>query len=124
MAFIQTESGLVLPSSLTDGCSYSIATAVDGARNAKNDFVGSVVGSDKLKIENTLELSPEEMQILLSVFDRDRGGHFIQRFRIYDPRISGFTFKTMYVGDRTGTPVVLGDTPTHWKNVKFSLVER
>ena len=90
---------------------------VDGARNGNGDFIGQVAGDDKLKIEVSFGmLTPSEMQTLLSLFDRKRGGKFINTFRVFDP----------HVGDRSGTPVRIDAArwlPGAWKSVKANLIQ-
>ncbi len=125
MAWIETDSGVVLPAPEMGSGGITIATVVDGGRNANGDFIGSVVGEDKLKIEMNFEmLSPQQMQQLLAVFDRRQGGSFVNRFRVFDPRVQDFVWMNMYVGDRTGVPLVLEHgVPAAWSQVKANLIQ-
>lgn len=125
MAWIETNTGVVLPAPEMGSGGITIATVVDGGRNANGDFIGSVVGEDKLKIDMNFEmLSPQQMQQLLAVFDRRQGGSFVNRFRVFDPRVRDFVWMDMYVGDRTGVPLVLGNgVPTAWSQVKANLIQ-
>ena len=127
MAWIETSSGIALPAPELGSSGVSISTLVDGGRNAQGKFIGSVIGGDKMTIECSFgRLSPEEFQRLLAVFDRSQGGRFVNDFVVYDPRVRDFVTKTMYVGDRSGTPCAVDPgsfTPGYWKNCKCKLIE-
>ena len=127
MAWIETAGGLALPAPALGSGKITVSTLVDGGRNANGSFIGSVVGDDKLKIEmNFSALRPDEMQRLLSVFDRRQGGRFVQRFRVFDPRVNDFVWLDMYVGDRSGTPYLVDPVslrPAFWKDVQANRVE-
>ena len=126
-AWIETAGGVALPPPELGSCGVTISTMVDGARNGNGDFIGQVVGDDKLKIEVSFGmLTPSEMQTLLSLFDRKRGGKFINTFRVFDPRVNDFVYMDMYVGDRSGTPVRIDAArwlPGAWKSVKANLIQ-
>lgn len=127
MAWVETASGIALPTPAFDSGKVTITTVVDGGRNANNVFIGSVVGDDKLKIEMRFPaLKPEEMQNFLRIFDRKRGGHFVNTFRVFDPRVNDYVYMDMYVSDRTGRPLLVDKNtgrPTYWQDVSASLVE-
>lgn len=127
MAWIETASGVALPAPALDSGRVTISTIVDGGRNANGDFIGSVIGDDKLKIEMTFPtLSPDQMVSLLKIFDRPQGGHFINRFRVKDPRTGNFTYMDMYVGDRSGTPYMVNRQtmePAFWRNIQANLIQ-
>jgi hypothetical protein len=127
MAWIETAGGIALPSPAFGSGKVTISTLVDGGRNAEGNFIGSVVGDDKLKIECAFPaLRPDEMMRLLQVFDRKRGGRFINTFRVFDPRVNGFVYLDMYVGDRSGKPYLVNkDTmrPTYWTEVQANLIQ-
>lgn len=127
MAFVETTAGIALPCPAFESGQYTIATNVDGARNANGTFVGQVVGDDKLKIEMSFKyLTPEEMQRWLAIFDRKQGGKFVQEFRVFDPRVNDFVNMNMYVGDRSGRPYRINATtfrPEFWVDVKGNLIE-
>jgi hypothetical protein len=127
LAWIETAGGIALPPPELGSCGVTISTMVDGARNGNGDFIGQVVGDDKLKIEVSFGmLTPSEMQTLLSLFDRKRGGKFINTFRVFDPRVNDFVYMDMYVGDRSGTPVRIDAArwlPGAWKSVKANLIQ-
>lgn len=125
MAWIETAGGVTLPAPEMGSGGVTISTVVDGGRNANGDFIGSVVGDDKLKIELNFEmLSPLEMKKLLAVFDRKQGGQFVNRFRVFDPRVNDFVWMDMYVGDRTGVPIFMQQgLPAAWGQVKANLIQ-
>ena len=127
MAWIETSTGVALPTPQYDSGKVSISTLVDGGRNVNGDFIGSVIGNDKLKIEcNFAALTPEQMMNWLRIFDRSQGGAFVNTFRVFDPRYNDYVLKRMYIGDRSGTPFILNPTtqkPTYWVNVSGNLIE-
>ena len=127
MPWIQTGDGVPLPTPMYDSGKVSIATLVDSGRNAQGNFIGTVVGNDKLKIEcKFAALTPEQMMNWLRIFDREQGGRFINDFIVFDPRVNDFVRKTMYIGDRSGTPFLVDpDTmrPKYWRNVQGNLIE-
>ena len=125
--WIETTSGVVLPTPIMGSSGLTISTLVDGGRNANGKFVGSVIGEDKLSIDlEFINLSPEEFKNFLRIFDSNRGGSFVNEFRIFDPRINDWTTKEMYVGDRSGRPLKLDKQtgrPLKWGDIKAKLVE-
>jgi len=126
VAWIQIAGGTPLPSPAFGSGGISISTAVDGGKNAKGNFIGSVIGDDKLKYDISFaHLTPTQFQEFLKLFDRNQGGKFSQIFSVYDPRIDEFIEIEMYVGDRGGRPVSLdGDyKPTGWLGVGTSLIQ-
>lgn len=127
MAWIETDGGIALPSPALDSGKITISTLVDGGRNQNGNFIGQVIGNDKLKVEMKFNvLSPTEMKNLLAIFDRSQGGSFVNRFRVFDPRINGFTYLTMYVGDRSGVPYKVNPqtmTPSFWRDVSANLIQ-
>ncbi len=127
MAWIETDGGIALPVPALDSGKVSISTLVDGGRNQNGNFIGQVIGNDKLKVEMTFRvLSPQEMANFLKIFDRSQGGSFVNRFKVFDPRINGFTYLTMYVGDRSGTPYMVNPQtlqPKFWKDVSANLIQ-
>lgn len=126
MAWIELASGIALPAPALGSGKTTISTIVDSGRNTDGMFVGSVVGDDKLKIECKFPaLSPEEMQRLLMIFDRKQGGSFVNRFRVFDPRVNDYVYMEMYVGDRSGEPYTLdaNGRPRFWKDVQANLIE-
>lgn len=127
LAWIELASGVALPAPALGSGKVTIATLVDSGRNTDGMFMGSVVGDDKLKIECKFSaLYPDEMENLLRIFDRKRGGKFVNRFRVFDPRVNDFVYMDMYVGDRSGSPYTLDaktGKPRFWKDVQANLIE-
>lgn len=127
MAWVETAGGIALPAPEWGSSGVAISTMVDGARNTYGDFVGSVVGDDKLKIDMSFpQLSNEQMAQFLRIFDRRQGGRFINRFRVFDPRVNGFVYLDMYVGDRTGVPYLVDKRtmrPAFWSDVQANLIQ-
>lgn len=127
MAWVETASGIALPTPMLGSGTTTISTIVDSGRNTYGNFVGSVVGDDKLKIEcKFAALTPEQMQNLLRIFDRKQGGSFVNRFRVFDPRVNDFVYMDMYVGDRSGAPYMVNSAtmrPRFWKDVQANLIE-
>lgn len=125
--WIQTKSGVVLPPPALGSSKISISTLVDGGRNTNGKFVGSVIGDDKLKIDLQWDvLTPEQFMSLLNVFDRKKGGRYVNDFLVYDPRYNALRTITMYVGDRSGTPYLVDENtlrPRWVKDVSANLIE-
>ena len=124
--YIETLGGLpIIPAH--DSGKFIIATNVDAARNENGDFIGQVVGNDKLKIECSFKyLKPEQLQELLMIWDRNQGGAFVNKFKVFDPRVNDFVIKTMYVGDRSGTPYSCNPVtmkPNFWVDIQCNLIE-
>lgn len=111
---------------LTSG-NLEFVTTVDGSRNAAGNFIGQVVGNDKVKLNLSYPpLTDAEFHTLLGFFHRPTGGKFVVWVKFYDPRVQAKVIKQMYVGDRSGEPFrVTASTgvPTHWVNVQANLVE-
>lgn len=71
-------------------------------------------------------LYPQEMMNFLKLFDRSQDGSFVNRFRVFDPRINNYTYLTMYVGDRSGIPYMVNPQtlrPSFWKDVTANLIQ-
>ena len=104
----------------------TIATNVSEARNSSGTFVGSVVGSDKIKFELSWSiLTGDECATLFSRFDRRVGGKFVNTFRILDPRDNSWHDFKMYCSDRSARPLnaQYPDGATYYADVKISLVQ-
>lgn len=128
MAWIETKSGIAIPAPAVESGQVSISTLVNAGRNAQGKFVGQVIGDDKMKIEMSWNiLSPTEFENLLKIFDRKRGGKFVNDFIVYDPRTRTYVEKRMYVGDREGRPLMVSNPgtghPKYWTDVKANLIE-
>lgn len=128
MAWVKTSSGIVLPDPLLGSGGVTISTMVNAGRNASGNFVGQVVGEDKMKIEMSWEaLNSTEFRNLLKIWDRRQGGNFINTFVVYDPRVQDYVSMKMYVGDRQGRPQQVSNAgtgdPRYWRDVKASLIQ-
>ena len=126
--WIQTSAGIAIPTPALESGNVTISTLVDGARNANGKFIGETIGGDKLKIEMSWNiLTPTEMRNLLKIWDRDQGGKFHKNFRVYDPRIMDYRTVNMYVGDRSGKPLMVdvngSGHPRYWTDVQANLIE-
>ena len=126
-AFIQTTGGILLPTPMLGSGNMIIATNVDGSRNESGNFVGQVVGDDKLKIELSFAyMTPQQYSDFLKIWDRKQGGKFVNDFIVFDPRLNDFTTMKMYIGDRSGRPLQLHPTtfrPNYWVDIKANLIE-
>ena len=124
--YIETLGGLPIVPAFDSG-GFIIATNVDGARNESGNFIGQVVGSDKLKVECSFKyMEPEQLQQLLKIWDRTQGGSFVNKFKVFDPRVNDFVVKTMYVGDRSGRPYMINPhtmRPEFFVDIKANLIE-
>jgi hypothetical protein len=128
MAWVQTSGGIVIPEPAIDSGAVTISTLVNAGRNANGKFVGQIIGDDKFKIEMSWNiLTPHQFSDLLNIFDKRRGGKFVNTFRVYDPRDMTYSNKVMYVGDRAGRPLMVENPgtghPRHWTDVKVNLIE-
>jgi len=127
MGWIETSTGIVLPAPEMGSSGVTITTLVNAGRNTGGSFVGQPIGDDKLKITISFRnLTNDQIKALLLLFDRKRGGSFVNKFRVFDPRVGDFVYLDMYVGDRTGTPMLVDATtfrPSYWKDVKANLIE-
>lgn len=127
-SWVRLASGLEIPEPAFDGGQVTISTLVNAGRNANGKFVGQVIGNDKLKIElNWSVLEPDQMKALLKIWDRSQGGKFVNEFRVYDPRRSSYRNMKMYVGDRSGRPLMVDNPgvghPRYWTDVQANLIE-
>ena len=126
MAWVETTSGIAIPEPALDSAQVTISTLVNAGRNANGKFVGQVIGNDKLKVElNWSVLEPDQMEALLKIWDRSQGGKFVNNFRVYDPRRGAYRTMKMYVGDRSGRPLMVGTNghPRYWADVQANLIE-
>lgn len=126
MSWVRMPGGVEVPSPKFGSGGFTLSTFVDGGRNQNANFIGQVIGDDKLKYDITFAtLSPEELRRFLSLFDRRVGGKFTNNFEVYDPVLGRFRSALMYVGDRSGQPFKLDDSdiPERFLDVKANLVE-
>lgn len=117
-----------LPDPAEDGVTYEIQTIVDDARNAQGTFIGSPIGQDKIKLNVSYPpLTDEQLNDILSIFDRENGGSYKVYVNFYDPRVRQRVTRYMYVGDRSFQPVMVKEPtygePTYWTNVQCNLIE-
>lgn len=128
MAWVRTAGGIEIPEPAMGSGKITLSTLVNAGRNANGQFIGQVIGNDKFKIEmNWSILTPEQFRTILQVFDRGQSGKFVNDFVVYDPRIMDYRTITMYVGDRTGTPIMVENPgtghPRYWQDVQANLIE-
>lgn len=120
-----SENPLPCPSFGSGG--MTISTAVNGGTNAKGEFIGTVVGDDKLSISISYNfLTPEEFKNFLKIFDRTKdGGKYVNEYTVFDPRENDFVTCKMYVSDRSATPYSLDENgkPTGWVGVSATLTQ-
>lgn len=123
-----TSAWIELPVPAEGGVTYEIQTIIDDARNSSGTLVGSPVGQDKIKLN--IEYPPlddAELQKILSVFDRERGGVYKCYVEFYDPRARSRVVRYMYVGDRSFDPWIVPSTkvgqPKKWINCQCNLIE-
>jgi len=126
MSWVTTSGGVEIPEPSFGSGTVTFSTLVNAGRNANGKFVGQVIGGDKMKVEMSWEvLTPEQFATILQVFDRNQGGKFVNTFTVYDPRTGTYVSKKMYVGDRSGTPIMVKTDghPTYWTGIKVDLIE-
>ena len=106
------------------GFSWTITTAVDGARNVNNAAVGQRVGRDLYKLDNMewVGLSPKTRQMMLNAVKP-----FYIPVTFEDMANPGNPITiTMYPGDRTGSPLFINQL-THMierdQTLKFNLID-
>ena len=119
-------NSIPLPYPAVGSGGVTINTMVDGGRNANGDFLGTVIGEDKLCYEISFaSLEPIEYEKFLGIFNRNGGGRFVNTYSVFDPRKNEFVEMKMYVGDRSGRPLQLDKNamPTRWMDVKATLIE-
>lgn len=122
----KARSDVQLPCPAFGSGGITITTAVNGGTNAKGDFIGTVVGNDKLSISISYNhLNPEEFQKFLMIFDRTQNGAYVNTYEVFDPRKNDFVELKMYVSDRSATPYSLDKygRPTGWVSVSATLTE-
>lgn len=128
MSWVKTASGIEIPEPAFDSGQVTISTLVNAGRNAQGKFIGQVIGNDKLKVELSWKvLTPAQFRAVLQLFDRAQGGKFVNDFVVYDPRVNAYRTLTMYVGDRSGRPLMVANPgtghPKYWADVQANLIE-
>ena len=118
---------MVIPAPAYGSGGFTLSTLVDGGRNQNGQFIGQVIGDDKLKIDITFAaLRPAELQRFLALFDRRQGGSFTNWFTVLDPALGAYRQALMYVGDRSGHPIMvdkISGVPRHYLDIKANLIE-
>lgn len=77
------------------------ATVVDGGRNTKAIFTGSVIREDVAKVEMTWKfISAQDWATLLSKFSSKRGGAYINSVTFFCQDTNAWETRKMYVSDR------------------------
>lgn len=126
MAYIMY-NGIAIPEPAYGSGGFQLSTLVDGGRNQLGNFIGQVIGDDKLKYEMVWPaLTPQEVQELLAIFDRRQGGSFTGTWNLYDPALGQMRDVLMYVNDRTGRPFKVTPStrmPELFLDVKLNLIE-
>lgn len=124
-AWITHSSGLEITPKYGSG-GFTLSTLVDGGRNQNGNFIGQVIGNDKMKIEIDLAaMKPRDLRKFLSLFDRTQGGSFTNNFSVLNPVTNQYETRLFYVGDRKGTPFKLqaNGRPEYYLGIKANLIE-
>lgn len=123
---VSTSRGVSLPCPAVGTGGVTISSLVDGGRNANGNFLGTVIGDDKLRYDISFaSLNQKEFMQFLAIFDRKQGGGYVQPFWVFDPRINDFVKLDMYIGDRSGRPLMLDGNfqPTRWMDASATLIQ-
>lgn len=128
MSWVKTSSGIEIPEPAFGSGKVTISTLVNAGRNANGQFIGQVIGGDKLKIElNWQIMTPQQFHDMLAIWNRNVAGKFVNEFTVYDPRTMTYRNMNMYVGDRSGNPIMVGSPgtghPGYWQDVQANLIE-
>jgi hypothetical protein len=108
---------------------FEVETLVDAGRDAAGNMMGNIIGEDKCKLNCKYPpLTPAEANIVFSAFHRPTGGKFIVWAKFWDVRVNQVVVKQMYVGNRSGNPIMWGKdiTPSakaRYLNVQANLIE-
>lgn len=95
-----TIAGIAIPESST--YSGTSSDTVDGGRNAKAEFVGSIVREDMAKVEMTWKyIRAEDWSKILKIFIIKYGGSFVNDVVFFDQTINDWSTRKMYPSDRT-----------------------
>ena len=102
---------------------FVVTTAVNGARNASNKFVGQKISRDNYKIDS-LEwpyLDAEIWSTMLQEFDKN----FFSSVRFWDMVNNKWRTLTMYCGDRTADVFKIDSSgrPLAYINCKMNLID-
>lgn len=102
------------------------STIVDGGRNVKGEYIGSVVREDIAKISLTWKfISTQDWATLLSKFSSASGGNFVNDITFFLQDTGTWETRSMYISDRKAN-VYLRDEAGNiigYTDVSLSLVE-
>lgn len=106
--------------------SSQTSTIVDGGRNVKGEYIGSVVREDIAKISMTWNfISVADWATLLSKFSSTNGGNFVNDVTFFLQDTGTWETRKMYVSDRKAN-VFLRDELGNirgYTNVSLNLIE-
>lgn len=106
--------------------SSQTSTIVDGGRNVKGEYLGSVIRWDVAKISLTWKfISVQDWATLLSKFSQPQGGDFVRSITFFLQDTGTWETRNMYVSDRKAN-VFLRDEVGNirgYTDVSLSLVE-
>lgn len=117
-----TVAGQKIPYPNFKSGTQTISTVVDSGRNGNNIWQGTKLGRDLSKLELDFGLMKDEViKNFLTIFENS----FTNPVTYYDMQ-KGWITRTMYVGDRTGTPLHINRILKHteiWSDVKANLID-
>lgn len=124
MANLVTVAGTPLKNPST----YNALTAdiVDSGRNVKGYIVSDVIRADVAKVEMTWRyLTAAEWADILSLFNPNRGGAFINEVKYFDQGYNAYQTREMYIGDRSAGIALLdmSGNVKGFSDCKLSLIE-
>lgn len=106
--------------------SSQTSTIVDGGRNVKGEYIGSVVREDIAKISMTWNfISVQDWATLLSKFSTAQGGSFTNQITFFLQDTGTWETREMYVSDRKAN-VFKRDNAGNiigYTNVSLNLIE-
>lgn len=109
-----SETALWLPYPDSDSGLQTIATAVNGAFNGLNQFVGQKVGRDRGKVELAWKVMDAALwRQILQCFD----AHFVVNIQYYD-MAAGLKVRSFYVSDRSARPLNFMEDGMTWKTAR------
>ena len=115
-------SAIDVPYPDNDSALQTVATAVNGAFNGANEFIGQKVGRDRTKQELGWKIMDATLwRQLLQLFD----ANFVVHVRYY-AMAKGIVTREMYVSDRSASPLEIGADGMTWitaKNCKLSVID-
>lgn len=109
-----TETPLELPYPDNDSGLQTIATAVNGAFNGLNQFIGQKVGRDRGKVELSWKVMDAALwQQILQRFNAS----FVLYVQYYD-MAAGVITRSFYVSDRSARPLDFAEDGMTWKTAR------